>query len=502
MKRAISASLLYNYIQCPHRVYLDLFEDPSKRDSESRFMQLLWEMGTLFERKTVSSLAVPFTDLSGRTGADRELLTREAIERGDGLIYGGRIRADNLVGDPDLLRKDVTGYAAGDIKSGSGFEGSEGRLKKHYAVQLGLYKDILKRKGIDGEGTPFIWDVHGSEVPYDFERSLGPGGGDPLWQVYLACLEAVEGIVYRDVKTTPAWASLCKQCHWHSLCLSRLKELDDLTLIPYLGRSKRDAMIGSVETVSALASCDLTHFMDGKSTVFPRLRADRLGDFQLRARLQKQPDARPVLKNTLTLPEAEVELFFDIETDPMRDICYLHGFVERYGGDSATERYVSFFAPEATDRGERDAFSCALQYVHSKEPCIIYYYSKYERTWLLKLQERYAEVASREEIESLFDRRRAVDLYSDAVFPCTDWPTIDYSIKSIARYLGFSWRDQNPSGAESIEWYHSWTESKGESIKQRILDYNEDDCRAMRVLLDALKEMKEDPTTSGIQRSC
>ena len=95
----------------------------------------------------------------------------------------------------------------------------------------------------------------------------------------------------------------------------------------------------------------------------------------------------------------------------------------------------------------------------------------------------------RDEIESLFDRSRAVDLYSDAVLPCTDWPTIDYSIKSIARYLGFSWRDKNPSGAESIEWYNSWAESRSESIKQRILDYNEDDCRAMRVLLDALKEM-------------
>jgi predicted RecB family nuclease len=489
MKRDISASLLYNYSQCPHRVYLDVFEDQAKKDPESRFMQLLWEMGTLFERKTVSSLAVPFTDLSGRTGADRELLARESIERGDGLIYGGRIRVDNLVGDPDLLRKDATGYAAGDIKSGSGFEGSEGRLKKHYAVQLGLYSDILKRKGIAGEGTPFIWDVHGNEVPYDFECSLGPRGGDSLWQVYRGCLEAVEGIIYRGVKTTPAWSSMCKQCHWRSLCLARLKELDDLTLIPYLGRSKRDAMIGYVDTVSALASCDITQFMDGKSTVFPRLRADRLSDFHLRARLQKQRDAKPVMKRPLALPEATGELFFDIETDPMRDMCYLHGFIERHSGDPATERYVYFFARETTDEGECDAFSRALEYVRSQGSCIIYYYSKYERTWWMKLQERYPEVAPRQEIEALFDRRRAVDLYSDAVFPCTDWPTIDYSIKSIAKYLGFSWRDQNPSGAESIEWFNSWAESKDEPTKKRILDYNEDDCRAMRVLLDTLKEM-------------
>ena len=90
----------------------------------------------------------------------------------------------------------------------------------------------------------------------------------------------------------------------------------------------------------------------------------------------------------------------------------------------------------------------------------------------------------------MFEPRRAIDLYSDAVFPCTDWPTRDYSIKSIATYLGFSWRDRNPSGAESIEWYNDWAESGNESIKRRILEYNEDDCRAMRVLVDALKRMR------------
>jgi predicted RecB family nuclease len=494
MKRSISASLLYNYVQCPHRVYLDVFEDPSKKDPESRFMQLLWEMGTLFEQKTVRSLAVPLVDLSGRKGDEREHLTREAVERGDALIYGGRIRADNLIGDPDLLRRDGGGYTAGDIKSGSGFEGGSDesgvRFKKHYAVQLGLYTDILKRRGIAGDGAPFIWDVHGNEVDYDFTRALGPRGGDSLWQIYRGCLEAVEDILYRDVKTTPAWSSVCKLCHWRSLCLGRLKELDDLTLLPYLGRSKRDAMVESVGTVSALASCDVTRFMDGKKTVFPRLGAAVLHDFHVRAGLRKQRNPKPVLKKPLHLPDAPCELFFDIETDPMRDICYLHGFVERCGGDPATERYIYFFAEDSTEEHELDAFSRAWEYVRSQELCVVYYYSKYERTWWLKLQERYPEVAARGEVEAMFAPSRAVDLYADAVFPCTDWPTLDYSIKSIATYLGFSWRDRNPSGAESIEWYNDWAESGNESIKRRILEYNEDDCRAMRVLVDALKRMR------------
>ena len=39
----------------------------------------------------------------------------------------------------------------------------------------------------------------------------------------------------------------------------------------------------------------------------------------------------------------------------------------------------------------------------------------------------------------------------------------------------------------SIEWYHRWVESGDTEVRQRILDYNEDDCVATRVLLDGIK---------------
>jgi len=94
-----------------------------------------------------------------------------------------------------------------------------------------------------------------------------------------------------------------------------------------------------------------------------------------------------------------------------------------------------------------------------------------------------------EAIEDLFDPAYAVDLYHHVVRPKTEWPTRDFSIKTLASFLGFSWRDPNPSGAASIEWYHRWTESGDPEIRQRILDYNEDDCVATRVLLDGIRKL-------------
>jgi len=87
------------------------------------------------------------------------------------------------------------------------------------------------------------------------------------------------------------------------------------------------------------------------------------------------------------------------------------------------------------------------------------------------------------------DRRAAlaIDLYFDVVLKATEWPTRDYSIKTLAKYLGFSWRDKHPSGAASIEWFNRYITNKNPDIRQRILDYNEDDCRATRVLLDGIR---------------
>ena len=36
------------------------------------------------------------------------------MQRGEPLIYNGRIQADGLLGDPDPLRKEGEGYVAGD----------------------------------------------------------------------------------------------------------------------------------------------------------------------------------------------------------------------------------------------------------------------------------------------------------------------------------------------------------------------------------------------------
>ncbi|UPK12188.1 ribonuclease H-like domain-containing protein [Bradyrhizobium sp. 155] len=78
----------------------------------------------------------------------------------------------------------------------------------------------------------------------------------------------------------------------------------------------------------------------------------------------------------------------------------------------------------------------------------------------------------------MFRPTRAIDLYGDVVLKATEWPIRDRSIKTLAQYLGFVWRDKYPSCAGSVEWFDRRCTHRTPELKQRILEYNEDDCRA------------------------
>jgi hypothetical protein len=149
----IAASTLYDFVQCPTRVGLDAFGDPAKRDPINPFVRLLWERGTLFERETIAKLDQPFTDLSGFKEEEKEQLTLEAMRRGDALIYSGRIFSDDLVGIPDILRKETGGYIPQAHRLGVSRQAKAGDTKRmresqvHYGVRLALYIDLLERPG-------------------------------------------------------------------------------------------------------------------------------------------------------------------------------------------------------------------------------------------------------------------------------------------------------------------------------------------------------------------
>jgi uncharacterized protein len=65
-------------------------------------------------------------------------------------------------------------------------------------------------------------------------------------------------------------------------------------------------------------------------------------------------------------------------------------------------------------------------------------------------------------------------------------PIESYTLKLIARWIGFEWRNSAANGAQAICWYSQWLETGDERFLEDIVRYNEDDCRATYQVKDWL----------------
>lgn len=107
---------------------------------------------------------------------EKEQRTLEAMRRGEPLIYAGRISVEDLLGEPDLLRKHGNGYVPGDIKSGAGEEGASLQ-----SPACALRRHLKPPRIVCGEACLW-WDIHGEEVPYDFTAARGSKMRETLWE--------------------------------------------------------------------------------------------------------------------------------------------------------------------------------------------------------------------------------------------------------------------------------------------------------------------------------
>lgn len=496
----ITASKLYDYIQCPHKVWRDVYGPQDEKIQETNpFVQMLWDKGVNHEEKIIRNIG-EFTDLSVGSLDERFKNTMEAIQNKAPLIYQGVLKFENYLGIPDLLRRMPDGkYVPVDIKSGSGFEGSdedfeeEGKPKKHYAVQLCLYVELLKKLGIPNTGTARIIDIHSNEVDYNLDQPMGKRMPMTWWQFFEQTKNNVQILLENKAQVKPAIAGACKMCPWYSSCKKWSKDNEDLAEIFYLGRSKRDVINEdlNVEKVSDFCNIDLAELAHKKKkdkTFLKGIGESTIEKLVRRAKIISITK-QPVVYCKIEFPKVSNELFFDIEDDPTQEFVYMHGVYERKGKE---ERFVHFTAHNNTKEAEKEAWQRFWDYIRSlpKDDFSVYYYSHHEKTTYRKMQKLYPDVVSPDEVEWFFNRPETIDLYA-IVRDHTDWPLGSYSLKEIAQFLGFKWRDETPSGALSIQWFNEFLKTKDEKILNRILLYNEDDCKATMIMKDAIEKLNQ-----------
>jgi predicted RecB family nuclease len=206
------------------------------------------------------------------------------------------------------------------------------------------------------------------------------------------------------------------------------------------------------------------------------------------------------------VPRATIELHVDIED--AEGFIYLIG-VKAFGRatpGSGRERrrseYHPFLTWETTPEAEAQVLADWWDYVtgmqayarSNKYALRAYCYTGHERSSLLRKAAEHAVhpgVPTVAELTTFFDSEHWVDVHAvlkaDVVTP-----TEDVTLKTIATKLcGFVWRDEDPSGGNSMAWYRTAIDADADederaAARERILAYNEDDCHATYAICEWL----------------
>ncbi len=474
-ERSIRARDLYNFTKCLYRVYIDSNGNQKEKGEVSEFTKLLWEMGLQTEREYLGGLGKKtVTDLSIYYGEQAWEKTLEAMKRGDELIYQGYLVEGRYHGRPDLLikREDAKSKWGGyyyepiDIKAGKGWEKKEGRpvkFKEHYAYQMMFYRELLQ--AIQDYVPPTARIINVEQEIEEFDPAL-------FINDYREAKAEVEKLVAGDETSEPVLGSHCLQCEWFKHCEEWVEKASDPTKIFYIGSTKFGLKGVGLNTVSDIARMDIGKYLKSPFKV------PRMGERSLeraKERAQVVLSGKPRIRRGYSFPGVEKEIYFDIEDDPTRGVTYLYGILELKRGQEPQYRY--FFALKPGD--EELTIRKFWEYLRVTDNVVYYVYSHKERTTLKKLMEKY------DLDPGIFEKycKAEYDLYQRLVVEYSDWPIFSYGLKFICKEIGFSWRDPDPSGVNSIVWYNEYlADPSRQDIVDRILKYNEDDCKAMLAL--------------------
>lgn len=467
--------MFFQYWLCPHWPYWDIYGDPKRKRRRSKFAEMLLELGTLHEKDLIARL--PHVEVKHQgTLAVRHKKTIELMREGTQRIYHGVLIADaseggaTLVGEPDILeRRDDDSsdigpyyYVAVDIKSAE-------KLSDAHKYQLAFYAELLEAAQGVRPHAGYVLNASGARLEFplkDFE------------QKFHEALREIREIVLRGKRPEPQLSSGCKQSPWFGECIALSEETHDVALLYNLRKKTMLAMRDAgVRTVADAAAMDIDTIAEDGSTSLSHATLER-HKLQAEALLAK----RHFVRKPIDLPEAPLEIFFDIEGDPLRQLEYLFGFLIREGGK---ERYECQLAKE--EKEEKAMWREFLEWIKGlPDDYVVYHYGTYEQARLSILENEYGggSAALERFRDSMVDLNAVVK--ESIVFPL-----YFYGIKDIGAYIGFERSKKIAGGGDSVAFYERWLEKRDQKTLDAIIKYNKDDVIATRYLKDWLAKERD-----------
>ncbi len=452
MFHKITEKTFYQYIKCPNWVYFDLHSD-NPRPHHPLMSQLIDDGMIDAKQREVISDRVDVAEVTAEDPDEAFKQTLAFMGEGRQTIYHGTLIDQHWVGHPDILEK-VEGrsnlgnyyYIAADIKRSR-------YLRDEFKFQGCFYAEILER--VQG-----VRPVMGYTISPDRE----------IFQYLIEDFEAQFHLTLTEIEKIVAGqkpihfvTTGCKQSPWFSECKGQSESCDDLSLLNRVWREEVTALQKSnIKTIAELSVVSLAEL----ERRVPHVNSSRLEIMRDQAIAIKK--GTHIIRKSVDLTDDDIELYFDIESDPLRDFDYLFGVLKIENGE---ESYHPFIADSPSMESAMWVEFCDFVMQYMDAP--MYHYGNFEKEVVNRFSAKYGVSPI---VADAFDRNM-IDII-ELVRPAIIFPLSFYSLKDIASYIGFHWRADDASGANSVLWFEEWLASKSPKLLQKILEYNEDDVRA------------------------
>jgi predicted RecB family nuclease len=274
----------------------------------------------------------------------------------------------------------------------------------------------------------------------------------------------------------------CQVCEFRQQCNAQATKDDDLSLLR--GMSAQEISRQNSRGIFTVRQLSYTFRVRrrnkrAKSQAFPR-------SFALQALAIRHNKVH--VHGSYAVPSSSTSIYLDIEGQPDRGSYYLIGLVVV---ESGVESRHSFWADNEEEQPA--IFARLLEKLGQYPEYRLFHYGNYEPKALRRIKDCLPG-DQQERIEVVLGR--AVNVLA-IINAHVYFPTYSCGLKDIGQFVGCHWSEPDASGLQSVAWRTAWEQSRDESQKPKLVQYNMEDCLALRAVVQFLARIAPDGTAGG-----
>jgi predicted RecB family nuclease len=184
-------------------------------------------------------------------------------------------------------------------------------------------------------------------------------------------------------------------------------------------------------------------------------------------------------------------VYLDVEGIPDLESYYLIGASYYRDGELV---HVAFWADDPSE--ESIIWKNFLAFLGRLDNPTVIHYGSYEKQFLRDMAQRYPDETPDQAFVGRLTEKSCNVL--STVFSHVYFPVYSNGLKDVVRFLGYVWSDPMMSGALASVRRLRWEQTKEPKIKEDLIEYNADDCRALVELAKSLSAIAARTPQPGV----